>query len=237
MEVLLARLVATGHGELPCAGPLGREWTVAELRATVAAEADALAARFDARNGNDGVSSRRRGQLTRAPLTDRLNLGVQTQALAAVSSAAVPAVPAQTAATGGAAALPEDFAELVAEARRLDRSGHPRARVVWDAVLERAAGSDADSPSSTSCCAARSPRAGPAGGQRGGHRHLHGPAAGSRRALPAGRPARPPSRRRGPAHLGRSHPRRRPGPDGRRRGGVARVRRPAGGFRRAGGCG
>ncbi|MFC5909007.1 hypothetical protein [Streptacidiphilus monticola] len=146
VEVLLARLVATGHGELPCAGPLGREWTVAELRATVAAEADALAARFDARNGNDGVSSRRRGQLTRAPLTDRLNLGVQTQALAAVSSAAVPAVPAQTAATGGAAALPEDFAELVAEARRLDRSGHPRARVVWDAVLERAAGSDADSP-------------------------------------------------------------------------------------------
>ena len=147
VEVLLARLVGSGHGQLPCAGPLGRQWTVASLRDTVAGRADALAARFDARNGNGAVSARRRERLAAAPLAVQLNLGVQISALdpsagpgaGAGATATVP-VPART---GAAAApgveTPEDFTELVAELRRLVRIGHPGTRVLWDAVLERAA--------------------------------------------------------------------------------------------------
>jgi tetratricopeptide (TPR) repeat protein len=43
-----------------------------------------------------------------------------------------------------AAPLPEDFGDLVAEARRLDKTGHPHGREVWTAVLARAADNAAD---------------------------------------------------------------------------------------------
>ena len=145
VEVLLARLVGTGHGDLPCAGPLGTEWTVASLRDTVARQADELAARFDARNGNGTASARRRERLAVQPLTAQLNLGVQTPALA--EPVAVPnepsASPAASPSASPATAIPRDFAELVAEVRRLDRVSHPGARVLWDALLERAADEDA----------------------------------------------------------------------------------------------
>ena len=39
VEVLLRRLAAVGHADTPCGGPLGREWTVAELLESVAADA------------------------------------------------------------------------------------------------------------------------------------------------------------------------------------------------------
>ncbi|MER5639078.1 hypothetical protein ABT095_19185 [Kitasatospora sp. NPDC002227] len=140
VQVLLARLAEVGHGSLPCAGPLGAEWSVDQLLAEVTAQGTELAARFDARNGNDAVSARRRARLAQRPLVEQLNLGVQT---------AAPARPAETAvaapvATVPAPELPEDFAELVAEAHRLDRTGHPGATAVWDAVISRAEQADAD---------------------------------------------------------------------------------------------
>ncbi|AUG75465.1 hypothetical protein CFP65_0502 [Kitasatospora sp. MMS16-BH015] len=136
VELLLARLVETGHGELPCAGPLGTEWTVAALRSEVAAQADQLAGRFDARNGNEAVSDRRRKRLAVRPLVAQLNLGVQI-------SAPVGPAPAVEAAPAPPVELPAEFGELVAEARALDQIGHPRAKVLWAAIIERAGQDDA----------------------------------------------------------------------------------------------
>jgi tetratricopeptide (TPR) repeat protein len=164
VEVLLARLEATGHGSLPCAGPLGAEWTVASLRAAVTAQADELAARFDARNGNAAVSGRRRERLERRPLVAQLNLGVQTAVLAGPSAAARQGDASSGGASpGGASAgvslvqgaaldaagdceresepepeLPETPEELFAEIRRLARIRHPRERALWDTLIERA---------------------------------------------------------------------------------------------------
>ncbi|MCC9307113.1 hypothetical protein LN042_08365 [Kitasatospora sp. RB6PN24] len=148
VEVLLSRLVETGHGGLPCPGPLGTEWTVAALRDDVAVQAAELAARFDVRNGNDAVSTRRREQLALRPLVAQLNLGVQTSVLARPTETLAADAPSADASssdapTTGSPELPEDFAELLAEARRLDRTGHPRGKTLWDAVIQRAEDADA----------------------------------------------------------------------------------------------
>ncbi|MFL6114291.1 MAG: hypothetical protein ACJ786_23465 [Catenulispora sp.] len=140
VEVLLRRLVEVGHGATPCGGPLGREWTVSELLVSIASEADALAARFDARNGTGTVSRRRAERLAQRPLVGELNLGVRSEALAGAPIAA-PAVPISQATE---ASVPDDFDALVAEVLRLDRHTHPSSRALWDALLERAAGPDAD---------------------------------------------------------------------------------------------
>ena len=137
VELLLARLVGTGHGHLPCAGPVGTEWTASSLRDATAAQADELAARFDARNGNDAVSTRRRERLAARPLATQLNLGVQT------SAAAQPLTVGTEPPTPPATEVPQDFDALVAGTRRLDRDGHPGARALWDVLLERAAAADA----------------------------------------------------------------------------------------------
>ncbi|MEZ0115184.1 tetratricopeptide (TPR) repeat protein [Catenulispora sp. EB89] len=153
VEVLLRRLAAVGHGDTPCGGPLGREWTVAELLASAAADADALAARFDARNGNASVSERRAAQLALEPLVAELNLGVRAAALEGSEGTATPlAVPAAGSAVLLSASasqvpetpVPDDFGALVAEALLLDRQFHPDSRRLWDVLLERAAGPDAD---------------------------------------------------------------------------------------------
>ncbi|MGW5353936.1 hypothetical protein ACWERV_25880 [Streptomyces sp. NPDC004031] len=127
VEVLLRRVEALGHGELPAAGFSGRTWTVASLRAEVTARADDLAARFDARNGTSAHTDRRRVRLERAPLLETLELTLRPRTLDDVAPAAAPAVPARPA----AAALPESVAELVARARELDEVGHPDAEACW----------------------------------------------------------------------------------------------------------
>jgi len=146
VEVLLRRLTAVGHAATPCGGPLGREWTVAELLESVAVDAEALAARFDARNGNATVSGRRAARLALSPLVTELNLGVRATALegaetpVSVPSAGSAVMASQVTAT----AVPDSFEALVAEALLLDRQFHPDARLLWDALLERAEGADAD---------------------------------------------------------------------------------------------
>ncbi|NUR26450.1 MAG: hypothetical protein HOV83_11480 [Catenulispora sp.] len=160
VEVLLRRLAEVGHGGTPCGGPLGRDWTVEELLASVAAEAEALGARFDARNGNATVSGWRLARLAQRPLVAELNLGVRSAVLEGPETGTAGSGPASSASASTAAGarsvglgaasqspeivVPDDFAELVTEVLRLDRHTHPASRVLWDALLERAAGPDAD---------------------------------------------------------------------------------------------
>ncbi|MCG7202456.1 hypothetical protein [Streptomyces arenae] len=126
VEVLLQRVELLGHGELPAAGPAGRTWTVAGLRAEVRGRADDLAARFDARNGTTAHTDRRRARLDRAPLLDTLQLTLRARDLDDVAPATSSAAPART-----ATAVPEQLNELILRARELDEKGHPDATVCW----------------------------------------------------------------------------------------------------------
>ncbi|MFJ6655713.1 hypothetical protein ACIQNG_05020 [Streptomyces sp. NPDC091377] len=124
VEVLLQRVELLGHGDLPAAGPAGRTWTVTALRAEVRDRADALAARFDTRNGTTAHSDRRRARLDREPLLDALELTLRTVTLdAAAPAAPVAATPAQD--------VPESLTELIIRARTLEEQGHPDARACW----------------------------------------------------------------------------------------------------------
>ncbi|MET9868798.1 tetratricopeptide repeat protein, partial [Streptomyces sp. NPDC006386] len=75
--LLMDRLTGLGLGDRQVPGPAGREWTARELAAHARAEALALAARFDERNGTTYVSERARARMTRKPLVERLPLGVR----------------------------------------------------------------------------------------------------------------------------------------------------------------
>ncbi|MFF4244643.1 hypothetical protein ACFYY2_09235 [Streptomyces sp. NPDC001822] len=127
VEVLLQRVEHLGHGGLPAAGFAGRTWTVAGLRAEVGGRADALAARFDARNETSAHADRRRVRLDRAPLTDALELTLRTRGLDEAAAEAPAAEPAART----AAVLPEALPELIARARALDEQGHPEAQACW----------------------------------------------------------------------------------------------------------
>ncbi|MGY0464553.1 hypothetical protein ACW14Y_30535 [Kitasatospora sp. cg17-2] len=134
VEVLIAGLARAGHGALTVSGPPGRSWTVDTLLAHLRTEADALAARFDARNGTPAVGSRRRDRLARRPLlAEPLALGVR--APAAPELAAVPVVPAVP--VREVEPEPEDFAALVLRARELQLLGHPDADRLWRRIGER----------------------------------------------------------------------------------------------------
>ncbi|MFB8241844.1 hypothetical protein ACFC58_35460 [Kitasatospora purpeofusca] len=134
VEVLIAGLARAGHGALTVSGPPGRSWTVDTLLAHLRTEADALAARFDARNGTGAVGSRRSDRLARRPLlAEPLALGVR--ASAAPELAAVPVVPAVP--VRETEPEPEDFAALVLRARELQLLGHPDADRLWRRIDER----------------------------------------------------------------------------------------------------
>ncbi|MFJ6940494.1 hypothetical protein [Streptomyces sp. NPDC101132] len=137
VELLLARIVADGHAEAAVAGPLGRGWTAAELLAHVRAEAEPLAASFDARNGTTAVGDRRRARLAQRPLlAEPLPLGLQSTLLRS-PGAARPGAAAPTAPPPAAVTVPEDFVELVREARRLAEARHPGDSRLWKRIAER----------------------------------------------------------------------------------------------------
>ncbi|MFF0275579.1 hypothetical protein [Streptomyces sp. NPDC004330] len=152
VEVLLARLVEDGHADTPVAGPAGRSWTAGALAAHVRTEADRLSAAFDARNGTPAVGDLRRARLAQKPLLDApLPLGLRTS-VTRPSDAAVPGGAAATGSASGATSgpapaavdVPEDFVELVTEARSLARIGHPGGARLWARIAERVA--DGDTP-------------------------------------------------------------------------------------------
>ncbi|MGY3201465.1 hypothetical protein [Streptomyces sp. TE5632] len=129
VEVLLQRVEALGHGELPAAGFPGRTWTVTGLRAEVRGRAADLAARFDDRNGTTAHTDRRSARLDRAPLLDALELTLRTRSLDDVTPAAPAAASASTART--TAAVPESLTELILQARSLEEEAHPDAQACW----------------------------------------------------------------------------------------------------------
>ncbi|MFB7476902.1 hypothetical protein [Kitasatospora sp. NPDC056184] len=134
VEVLIAGLARAGHGGLTVGGPPGASWTADTLLAHLRTEADALAARFDARNGTGTVSGRRRDRLARRPLlAEPLALGVR--AAAAPELAAVPVVPAVPARE--VEPEPEDFTALLLRARELQLVGHPDGDRLWTRIDER----------------------------------------------------------------------------------------------------
>lgn len=133
---LMRRLVALGHADLDVPGPAGTAWTAGALLAHAEREAAAVAARFDARNGNDAVSRRVRERIAAEPLVERLPLGVRTRQRLTPPAAAPQPAPALEAAAVPAGA--DDVPALLTEARRLSRAQHPDAGAAW-AVAGRAA--------------------------------------------------------------------------------------------------
>ncbi|KPI12403.1 hypothetical protein OK074_2482, partial [Actinobacteria bacterium OK074] len=136
VTLLMDRLVMLGLGERAVPGPAGREWTARELAAHARVEALGLAARFDERNGTSYVGDRIRARMDRAPLVDRLPLGVRSTVRTG-PVAAEAAVPKET------AAEPE-LPALLATARRLADELRPSAVDAWAAVARAAEGVELD---------------------------------------------------------------------------------------------
>ncbi|MFD8477843.1 hypothetical protein [Kitasatospora sp. NPDC059673] len=138
-QQLLARLAATGHGDLPVAGPPGTSWTAGALLAELGTEGEALAARFDARHGTTAVGDARRERLGRAPLfAEPLALGLRA---ATPAPAPAPAQPARS-----TPAATETLAELVARARELHEQRHPEAVALWRRIEALATAEDYQHP-------------------------------------------------------------------------------------------
>jgi tetratricopeptide (TPR) repeat protein len=135
VALLMDRLTGLGLGDRQVPGPAGREWTAGELATHARAEALALAARFDERNGTTYVSERARARMEQRPLVERLPLGVRS-----VRPVPPPAPPKVTAAATGQPDLPA----LLAEARRLSDNLRPDAVEAWAAVAEAAEGVELD---------------------------------------------------------------------------------------------
>ena len=134
VALLMDRLTELGLGDRPVPGPAGRSWTAAELAAHTRAEALALAARFDERNGTTHVSERARARMAQRPLVERLPLGVR--AVRTAAAAVVPPVPVT--------AQEPDLPALIAEARRLSDTLQPNAVEAWAAVARAARGVELD---------------------------------------------------------------------------------------------
>ncbi|CAL9607322.1 tetratricopeptide repeat protein [Streptomyces sp. enrichment culture] len=133
--VLLRRLLALGAGDQPAVPYQGEQRTVRDLHDLLDADATAIAARFDARNGSTVVSGRLKRRLEQEPLLAALPLGVRP-------STAVPAAAPAPAAPEPVRDDTATLAQLVAEARRLRGQGHPGADAAWDRVA--AVATDAD---------------------------------------------------------------------------------------------
>ncbi|MFF5479483.1 tetratricopeptide repeat protein [Streptomyces sp. NPDC012935] len=139
VALLMDRLTELGLAEQRVPGPAGRDWTARELAAHARAQALALAAGFDERNGTEHVSERARARMAQRPLVERLPLGVRTAArpqAVALPAPAAAAAPGGSEGTGAQADLPA----LLAEARRLSDTLQPNAIEAWAAVSRAADG-------------------------------------------------------------------------------------------------
>jgi tetratricopeptide (TPR) repeat protein len=137
--LLMERLTGLGLGGERVPGPAGREWTATALADHARAQALALAARFDERNGTPHVSERARARMTQRPLVERLPLGVRTARPVSAAAASTPSAPSP--APAGASGGEPEPAALLAEARRLSDTLRPHAAEAWARVAEVAAGS------------------------------------------------------------------------------------------------
>ncbi|MET9502347.1 tetratricopeptide repeat protein [Streptomyces sp. NPDC006622] len=136
--LLMERLSALGMGGRQVPGPAGRVWTAADLAVHARAQALALAARFDERNGTSHIGERARARMAQGPLVERLPLGVRA------ARPPAPAVAPPAAATATAEAGAPDLPALLAEARRLSDTLRPHAVEAWAAVAVAAEGAELD---------------------------------------------------------------------------------------------
>ncbi|KAB2974990.1 tetratricopeptide repeat protein [Streptomyces sp. SS1-1] len=134
VTLLMDRLTVLGLGGQQVPGPADRTWTARELAAHARAEALALAARFDERNGTSYTSERVRLRMAQEPLVERLPLGVRT------ANRPAPAAPAAAVVPSPAAKEAPGLPELLAEARRLSDTLRPSAIEAWAAVSRAAEG-------------------------------------------------------------------------------------------------
>ncbi|MGW6734306.1 tetratricopeptide repeat protein [Streptomyces sp. NPDC055013] len=139
VALLMDRLTELGLSEQRVPGPAGRDWTAGELAAHARAQALALAAGFDGRNGTEHVSERARARMEQRPLVERLPLGVRTAARPKAVAMPAPAAAAAPGAGEGADAE-ADLPALLAEARRLSDTLQPNAIEAWAAVSRAAEG-------------------------------------------------------------------------------------------------
>ncbi|AVV40296.1 hypothetical protein C6376_01485 [Streptomyces sp. P3] len=139
VALLTGRLGELGLGGERVPGAAGREWTADELAAHARAEALALAARFDERNGTGHVSERARARMAQRPLVDRLPLGVRASRPTSTAPAPAAAASAEVADEVADADLPA----LIHEARRLSDALRPHAVEAW-ARVARVAAADQD---------------------------------------------------------------------------------------------
>ncbi|WP_409469448.1 tetratricopeptide repeat protein [Streptomyces sp. HC307] len=144
VSLLMNRLTELGLGDQQVPGPAGRTWNARELAAHARAEALALAARFDQRNGTSYVSEWARARMGQRPLVERLALGVRAERLSPGVRAARPASVAPVASSPAASGDEPDLAALLAEARRLSDALQPNAVEAWAAVARAAEGVDLD---------------------------------------------------------------------------------------------
>jgi tetratricopeptide (TPR) repeat protein len=140
VALLMDRLCARGLAGQQVPGPAGRAWTAGGLAEHARAEALALAARFDERNGSRYVSERTRARMDQPALVDRLPLGVRsvrpartvhTSARPAPDGPGTPLAPPQPASA-------PDLPALLARARRLSETLQPNAVEAWAAVARAA---------------------------------------------------------------------------------------------------
>ncbi|KQX79890.1 hypothetical protein [Streptomyces sp. Root1310] len=135
--LLMERLAELGLAGQRVPGPAGREWTARELAEHARAQALALAARFDERNGTSHVSERARARMAQQPLVERLPLGVRAARPASAVAAAAPGAAAPAPASVQEAGEP-DLADLLAEAQRLSDTLQPQAVEAWARVARLA---------------------------------------------------------------------------------------------------
>ncbi|MDQ0958932.1 tetratricopeptide (TPR) repeat protein [Streptomyces sp. B4I13] len=138
--LLMGRLGELGLGGERVPGAAGREWTADELAAHARAEALALAARFDERNGTEHVSERARARMAQRPLVERLPLGVRASRPTSAAPAPVLAAAASDEAAGEVADA--DVPALIDEARRLSDTLRPHAVEAWARVARVAAATE-----------------------------------------------------------------------------------------------
>ncbi|GAB2447597.1 tetratricopeptide repeat protein [Streptomyces incanus] len=143
VALLMDRLTWLGLGGGQVPGPAGRTWTAAELAPHARAEALALAARFDERNGTEHVSERALARMARRPLVDRLPLGVRPSGASPIRAPERPVRPVAPGAETSAAPGTESSGDsslpaLLVEARRMSDTLQPHAVEAWAAVARAA---------------------------------------------------------------------------------------------------
>ncbi|MFJ5778100.1 tetratricopeptide repeat protein [Streptomyces sp. NPDC093094] len=142
VALLMDRLGALGPAGRAVPGPAGREWTVPELGAYARQEALSLAERFDRRNGTAYVGERVRARMARAPLTDRLPLGVRAGGAVPGAEASEGSAARAGAGSGERPGGSADPLALLAEARRMSEALRPNAIEAWAAAARAAEGAE-----------------------------------------------------------------------------------------------